>query len=298
MKRVMFALLLASGLFADFNSLAEEKAFQEEQKQKKEAYKQEYKKKFDEIVIPRINNLKAFNDRFYEKYLVKESDTQEMIDEKFKNRAKLYSAMRKDLQASQAEYKIIEKARSKICDAVNVYCDLKIAGIDRIPKEYSSVLLLSNSSFMSTEPIYGEEVEDRQRALNKDRYESYEDYLRKAYDSYTERQERAKRNEQSEAENAKKLQEYEANKKAIAAERKRVEPACQKWRANARKRVNSVGVGDRIISSNGGVYIVSGINANTFAVISPLTGGYIYLQKNTCIPQGSLQNAPSPYCYK
>lgn len=293
MKRALFALLLASGLFADFNSLAEEKAFQAEQKQKEEAQKQESKKKFEEIVIPRINNLKAFNDRFYEKYLVKKSDTQEMIDNKFKNRAKLYSELRRDLEASEAEYKILRKASDKMC--VGDYCSLDISLIKSgVPREYLDVW---GSLFMSIDPIYGEEEEDRKRAL-KDGYTSYEDYLREAYASYEERQKWVKKAQQMEAEDAKKLQGYEAREKAIAAERKRVEPACKKWRADARRRVYSLGVGDKIVSSNGVIYGVSGVNANTFTVKSPLMGTYIYLQKDTCIPQAALRNAPSPYCYQ
>jgi hypothetical protein len=216
-------------------SLAEEKALREEQKQREEAQKQAYRKKFEEVIIPRANNLKAFNNAFYEKYLVKNSDTPEMIDDKFKNRDKLYPAMIKDLEASRAEYKILTEARDKICSSIGEYCNFEINEISgrNVPKDYVYSI--------------GDDLYDK---------EDYEQYLRKAYNSYEERQQWAREAQQREAENAKKLQEDEARKKAIAAERKRVEPACKKWRAEARKKVYSMGIGDKIVSSNGAIYTI------------------------------------------
>jgi hypothetical protein len=307
-KKILFTFLVcASGLFANPNdffgvlqqiaeaasekqqasgveqksssnsrSLAEEKAFQAEQKQREEAQKQAYRKKFEEVIIPRANNLKAFNNSFYEKYVVKNSDTPEMIDSKFKNRDKLYPAMRKDLEASRAEYRILTEARDKMCPNIGEYCRFEISNIEYNGSGYV-LTSLDNITYSK---------------------EAYEEYLREAYNSYEKRQQWAKEAQQREAENAKKLQENEARRKAIAAERKRVEPACKKWRAEARKKVYSMGVGDKIVSSNGAVYTVYGVNANTFTVRNPFFDGYLYLQKDTCIPQSALRNAPSPYCYQ
>jgi uncharacterized FlaG/YvyC family protein len=316
-KKVLFIFLVcASGLFANPNdffgvlqqivdaasekqqasgveqksssnsrSLAEEKAFQAKQKQREDAQKQAYRKKFEEVIIPRANNLKAFNNAFYEKYLVKHSDTPEMIDNKFKNRDRLYPALIKDLEASNTEYKILTEARDKMCPNIGEYCNFEINKIDgrNIPEDY---IYNINGTW--------------------DDKEDYEQYLREAYNSYEARQQRIKEAQQREAENAKKLLEDEARKKAIAAERKRVEPACKKWRAEARKRVNSLGVGDIVYAvtyGSGSEYVIEAVNANTFTVHSNLPAYYqtprrYYLEKSSCIPASMKRTAPSPYCYQ
>ena len=79
-------------------------------------------------------------------------------------------------------------------------------------------------------------------------------------------------------------------------ERQRVQGACQAWRSKANKQVYSLGVGDQIVSKNGIIFIIRGVEANTFLV--QWGGNYVYLQKSECIPYLSINSAPSPYCYK
>ena len=109
--------------------------------------------------------------------------------------------------------------------------------------------------------------------------------------------------------------ENEAKNKMILAERKKVEPACKKWRAEANRKVYSLGIGDTVVYTNGGSYVIEAINTNTFTVPNPefkryvtrqklglrdvvVPSQYVYLQKKKCIPQAAIQSAPSQYCYQ
>lgn len=294
---------------ATSKSLAEEAADKKVTEQRQEEQKNEYIRQFNEKIVPRLKNLEAFNEQFYQKYLIKDVDTPEIIDEKFKNRLKISREMAKDYQASMQEYEVLRQAANKMCDI-----------------DYKNCWAVSKLSFYE----YPENIEKQyvlpphgfQDAIQNNTYlyDEYGAYLREAYQTYDVRKQQAKEAEEREAQYAKEeverkiryekeqkardialakmKKENEARSKMIAAERNRVEPACQRWRAEARKKVYSMGIGDKIVSSNGGVHIIYGVNANTFTIRNPLFDTYFYLQKDTCVPQSALRNAPSPYCYQ
>ena len=71
---------------ATSKSLAEEAAQKKATEQQEIAKQNEYIRQFNEKIVPRLKNLEISRQQFYKKYLVKNTDTLEMIDEKFKNR--------------------------------------------------------------------------------------------------------------------------------------------------------------------------------------------------------------------
>jgi len=78
--------------------LAEEVADKKATEQRQEEQKNEYIRQFNEKIVPRLKNLEAFNWQFYQKYLIKDVDTPEIIDEKFKNRLKISREMQKTIR--------------------------------------------------------------------------------------------------------------------------------------------------------------------------------------------------------
>lgn len=86
-----------------FNSLAEEAAYKKRQEEAKTTDAKQYEKELRSNLIPRIQRLRASEANFYQKYLVKQNDKQEMIDSKFKNRVQLYQDLQTDFVAMDAE---------------------------------------------------------------------------------------------------------------------------------------------------------------------------------------------------
>jgi hypothetical protein len=159
-------------------------------------------------------------------------------------------------------------------------------------KYYSDVYLLSfpNRLFLDNnqDEIFVHDlcmkVENIQNNAN-----AYEKYLKCSYFTYQRRMD----------DKAKDIQAQKEQKARLAneqKERKKVQGACQAWRAKANKGVYSLGVGDQVMSSGGGVYIIRGVNTNTFLVNSLF--GSMYLQKSDLIPYNSIKTAPSQYCYR
>lgn len=314
MKVVFFVLFVVGRLFADFNSLAEEEAYKKEQQQKEVEKKKQYTRQFNEKIVPSIKRLEVFNEQFYQKYLVKNTDTKEMIDEKFKNRVKLFQEMIRDYQASERAYKVLERHIDKMC------------GMD-----YSNCYRIDQISFYnypeSIKNNYYLETHDRWPLQRLEYQSDYELYLKSAYDTCDKRiqeakeakemeerrkqeeEERviasAKRSKENEAAQAKMQKEYEARSKEVAAERKKVEPACQKWRASLKNQVNSLGVGDKVVQRGWDAtpYTIQAVHANIFVVKYSVGNFYASklshnVKKSDCIPYDALRSAPSPYCYK
>ena len=280
---------------ATSKSLAEEAADKKAIEQRQEEQKNEYIRQFNEKIVPRLKNLEAFNEQFYQKYLIKDVDTPEIIDEKFKNRIKLFREMVKDHEAYMQEYQVLDEIANEMCRTDSSNCQRPSELRQRNSNQY-----VEWSSF-----IFGYSIEDY----------NYEAYLREAYETYDARKQHAKQEEDRKKQYAKVEAENEAKNKMILAERKKVEPACKKWRAEANRKVYSLGIGDTVVYTNGGSYVIEAINTNTFTVPNPefkryvtrqklglrdvvVPSQYVYLQKEKCIPQAAIQSAPSQYCYQ
>lgn len=124
----------------------------------------------------------------------------------------------------------------------------------------------------------------------------YEAYLKCSYYSYEDRQLQIEKKKQLALQYAQAEKEHQAKIDQERREREKVQGACQLWKVKANRSVYSLGVGDKIVSRYGGVYIIKGSYSNTFLVNA--LGYNLYLQKSECIPYSSLKNAPSPYCYR
>jgi hypothetical protein len=299
-----------------FNSLAEEAAYRERQEEKKATDAQKYEQELKNSIIPRIQRLREAEASFYQKYLVKQNDNQEMIDDKFKNRTQLYNAMQRDFAVLDAErdklYNILDNKNnifdnnknSDLGDVQNKVLKDQFKGTTwyselssifmNAQESYSDGYVLSCSNSRSLENNQDEIFVDdlRTKRENFQNANAYEKYLKCAYLTYQKRLD----------DKAKKIKDIQAQKEQKARlaneqkERKKVQGACQAWRAKANKGVYSLGVGDQVMSSGGGVYIIRGVNTNTFLVNSLF--GSMYLQKSDLIPYNSIKTAPSQYCYR
>lgn len=289
-----------------FNSLAEEEAYKKQQKQQENANTKKHEQELKDNIIPRIQNLRVSEASFYQKYLVKQNDTQEMIDNKFKNRTQLHNAMQKDFAVLDAErkelYNIFDNNRySDVLTNISQehFKDTSWASelssiFMNAPESYPDGYILSCSYRIplhsSPDEIYIEHLyTGRENFENAD---TYEKYLKCTYLTYQERLD-AKANKAKETRAQKEQQIRLANEQK---ERQKVQGACQIWRAKANKQVYSLGIGDRVTSKGSGYYVVQGVNANTLLVNT--LWGPIYLQKSDLIPYESLKTAPSQYCYR
>ncbi len=334
MKQLLLILLLIGTLFADFNSLAEEEAYKKKEQSKEEDLRKEYERQLEEKIMPRVENLKKFNRQYYEKYLVKETDTPAMIDEKFKNINNLYPQMIKDYKALVTEYRYLAHMQSDLCvkmgdeaakKSKNCLVDLaedrqknaKLTMVGFMSLGYISEHYYTRLSyFRELEDTFEGRVEyDEERvpiSTESRVLEHYRKYLRECYKSYEDRQKEAKadkerieRREQEEEQRKQGNKKYEARSKEVAAERKKVEPACQKWIASLKNQVNSLGVGDKVVQRGGYAtpYTIQAVHANIFVVKYSVGNFYASklshnVKKSDCIPYDALRSAPSPYCYK
>lgn len=92
-----------------FSSLAEESAYKKRQEEERQINKNENETKFKENAISRMKNLRAMRSNFYKKYFVKNTDTKEMIEVKFKNKAQLVQEMQNDRAILESEAKKIQQ---------------------------------------------------------------------------------------------------------------------------------------------------------------------------------------------
>lgn len=290
-------LLAENEIMPKFNSLAEEAAYKKQQvkAQPLEISNEEFQKKREEY-----NNNNA---KFYEKYAVEKLESLESIDEKYKNREKLFSELEKDNKLLQMEFDaVINMEHKKYPSFTYDYPFIQKFQIER------------DDAFEKIKKTYEYDSEwfvgpDRKR-LNLDfvtgtfDLKYYEQYLRNAYETYSLRQdEYIKKNElyaKQKIESEKRKKEKLERIKNIKEERIRVQDDCQKWLEKAHKEVYSLGVGERItIIKDGktqGSYPIKAVEENTFLI--GLFNQTLYVQKADYIPYGALEKAPSPYCYQ
>ncbi len=89
----------------------------------------------------------------------------------------------------------------------------------------------------------------------------------------------------------------ESYKSKVTIENKEKEDAkkvCKSWEEKAHQMTFSLGIGDQIVSINGGVYTILNVYQNTFLV--NIYGQNIYLQKSESIPYNEIKNSPNKYC--
>jgi len=297
-----------------FNSLAEEAAFNKQQEQlalqEQKLKFQKDEQEFKEKIMPRVQNLEAFNTQFYEKYLVKYTDTPESIDNKYKNRDQLFAEMLKDYKAlkiegdSLFEYINANENLLDLFDSKNLSFPralLYAYGGNTIPKNYLEKYIDDNLHEIGYEITTG--CKDCYEKYLKYAYSTYEDRQRLAKAQEDEKSRLAKEQKESEIQRAVWFKEQKIKQEQLQLqqqkeqkERQKVQGVCQAWRIKANRMVYSLGVGDKVVSKNGAVYIIQEANANTFLVHA--LGVPVYLQKSESIPYTALRTAPSPYCYK
>ena len=95
----------------------------------------------------------------------------------------------------------------------------------------------------------------------------------------------------------------QANEKAtIYAERNKVKSACQTWLKKSKQEVNSLGVGDHIVTmynnKAGIIYKIESVEKNTFLVWDGLMKRYNHFPKTSFIPFSAFDKSPSKYCYE
>lgn len=291
-----------------FNSLAEEAAYKKRQEDKKSTDAQKYEQELKNSIIPRIERLRTSEAGFYQKYLVRQTDKQEMIDDKFKNRTQLYNSMQKDFAILDAEreklYNILDDnkfnnlsdVQSKVLNEYfkdsNWYSALWSV-FSNVPLSYSDGYVLSCFNRGSVENNNEEiHVDLRNTRENFKSAYDYQQYLKCSYLTFQQRQDErvaeVKREQLQKNQQAKSLNEQK--------ERQKVQGACQAWRVKANRGVYSLGVGDQVMTSKGGIFVIQGVNANTFLVNTMF--GPMYLQKSDLIPYSSAKTAPSEYCYR
>ena len=259
-----------------FNSLAEEAAYKKQKQEQEEKQKLEAEQNLNKIVDAKIKKLKTMKRQFYKKYYVKDTDTPEMIDAKYKNSVQLFQDMTKDINACDDEQAQYAKIRPFGAENIETLAD-ELSYKSTIKDDSGNIYLAGDyhdSFIISTLP-------------------NYEQYLKKAYSGYDDRQKEKENNlkQAQAAEIQRKKQSQDAI--LIQKERKKVEKICNAWIAKAHKQVYSLGIGDRILH-NGVHYTIQQQNANTFLAYNPITG-QLYLQKSECFPN-PMPVAPSKYC--
>lgn len=254
-----------------FNSLAEEAAYKKKQKMLAEQQNIAEEKQYEEKEKNRKERFKVKQNAILEKYLIKKADSPDMIDNKFKNRVILFSSITKD-------YKELEQ--------LTEFGESRVSVID-VPDTYISFNLFNIA-----------ECQDQECKVEA--FKQYEQYIKFAYETYESRKEEAERKLQEVKEYNANAEKAQKNQQAKAIneqkERQKVQSACQAWRSKANKGVYSLGIGDQVMSSGGAVYVIQGVNTNTFLVNSRF--GAMYLQKSDLIPYSLAKTAPSEYCYR
>lgn len=295
-----------------FNSLIEEAAYKKQQEEAKVANSNKYKNELKNTVISRIQRLRTSESSFYQKYLVKQNDTQEVIDIKFKNKDKLFKNMQKDFATLDTEREDLLDTidRNSLNNVISEHLNEKSWN----RHELNSIFSNASESYPDGYVIECSNLEPYIEIERNKLIGSYQEYLKCAFFTYQKRQEDAKDAKANELRQAQEQQEKVKAQKELEIrvaqdkqkqqiqlvneqkERQKVQGACQAWRLKANKGVYSLGVGDQVMSRGSAVYVIQGVNANTFLVNSRL--GAMYLQKSDLIPYNSLNTAPSEYCYR
>ena len=103
-----------------FNSLAEEKAYNEQQAKLQQEAEAQKKLDIERNIMPIIHKIEAMRASVYEKYLVKNTDTLAMIDDKYKNRVQLDKEIEEDLLAYKNAIDSLKKADRDALYANNI----------------------------------------------------------------------------------------------------------------------------------------------------------------------------------
>ena len=268
-----------------FNSLAEEAAYKKRQEEERQMNDKEKERKFQENMISNMKNLRAKRTSYYDKYFVKKTDSKEMIEAKYANRTQLVKEMQNDRTILKFEAQKIDQmlrnSQYNLSEHHKVR-EFEDAFPDRI--EHSDEI---NYVFAYDDP----NTDGLARYITDEN--QYALYLKYAYNSYDTRQAALA---EAKANQIKAQKEQQAKLDNEQKERKKVQQACQVWKKQINKQVHSLGIGDQIVTKAGMIYIIRGVEANTFLINAGGVG--VYVQKSECIPYSSIRTAPSKYCYQ
>ncbi|MDD2357790.1 MAG: hypothetical protein PHX13_07755 [Thiovulaceae bacterium] len=276
-----------------FNSLADEEAYKKKQQMKEQQKTLDLEQNFKQNIIPKIEQIESLRFQFYKKYYVRDNDTLDSIDSKFKNRIQLFQEMQQDINVHDTEVKNLQKIfdnNQHDPEAKVYYANMLTAQKMTFPDTLMDGLLRS--------PLSSVKDNSGNNYLWYDAYpnfstESYVRYLKDAYSGYDNRQKEKENNLKAAQAQAKAQKDAQAQQALWLKENKKVRGICNAWIAKAHKMVYSLGVGDRI-TQHGVHLVIQRSNANTF-LVNKFIIGPVYIQKRECLPDPMLP-APSQYC--
>ncbi|WP_419677395.1 hypothetical protein ACN2EN_05775 [Aliarcobacter lanthieri] len=296
-----------------FNSLAEEEAYNKQEKEREKLETQESNLRIEERK-KEVNQYYQDRIDFFKSFLVKENESKESIDKKYQNSEKIVNEIKQNYA------KLVEKA-----DKYNIgerYNDRNSPRNRELYEALNDYLIdLPSYKFMynyQSNFIYN---------LNIDVFTTsyYQEYLKNQYATFDDRDKKRKEEElrlienekskikyqklaeeqkkKAEEEKIQKQIEIENKNKKIELERKKVQKVCADWLEKSHKEVYSLGVGELILSVRNGQigkeFQIYNVEKNTFLVGNPSTSrDNFYIYKSDSIPYNSIKNAPSEYCYK
>ncbi|OCL86158.1 hypothetical protein [Arcobacter porcinus] len=286
MKKLLLVLVFIAFSSANelpmpkFESLAEEAAYVKKQKEEQERKKQ-LNMLTEEQYYLAIDEYFSLVIRFFDKYALKKSDSLKTIDEKYKNREKLYEELQED-------GKIIKDMREKLILDSKYYSYTTTSIYKKKEKEFSSKYI--SKEYIDYLSEFGSFSFENNIIYSLPRYELY---IKACYSSYESRQsELIKQKEKIE----KQKREEEKEKK----DRAKVKKSCDKWLANAKKEVNKLGIGDNVVKMKDGkatvVFTIKSVEKNKFLLYNSFYGQF-YDDKSNYIPRYAIDSAPSVYCY-
>ncbi|OCL81985.1 MULTISPECIES: hypothetical protein [Arcobacteraceae] len=286
MKKLLLVLVFIAFSSANelpmpkFESLAEEAAYVKKQKEEQERKKQ-LNMLTEEQYYLAIDEYFSLVIRFFDKYALKKSDSLKTIDEKYKNREKLYEELQED-------GKIIKDMREKLILDSKYYSYTTTGIYKKKEKEFSSKYI--SKEYIDYLSEFGSFSFENNIIYSLPRYELY---IKACYSSYESRQsELIKQKEKIE----KQKREEEKEKK----DRAKVKKSCDKWLANAKKEVNKLGIGDNVVKMKDGkatvVFTIKSVEKNKFLLYNSFYGQF-YDDKSNYIPRYAIDSAPSAYCY-
>ena len=276
-----------------FNSLAEEEAYKKQQKVYEQQMSSDLEQNFKKNIIPKIEQIESMRFQFYKKYYVRDNDTLDSIDSKFKNRIQLFQEKQKDLKAHDTEVNNLQQIFDKNYNDPKA----KVFYINMLQEQKIKFPIIIATDTHKYDAYFLDNSGNKyvgyyDSHINYDA-ESYGDYLKDAYTGYEQRQQEI---QQVQANNTKQIQrakEAKAQQAQWEKENKKVRGICNAWIAKAHKQVYSLGVGDRI-RHNGTNYTIQEVNANTFVGYHMILK-QMYLKKSECLPE-VMPAAPSQYC--
>ncbi len=293
-----------------FNSLAEEVAYKKKLEENGDIERKKEKLEFNNL----IDELKQFKEErisFYKKFLVQNYESLDQIDARYKNSANTMNEAKK-------EYISIKSKALKFWNLnkewnLSRYIDFSLtpSGSPDYPYNFNESSKLINQElgeYLKSRPF--DLYVDLEDYLN---VKNYQNYLKEQYNSYqsrVEKKEMQKRLEEEKKQNSIKYEKEkeqrkikQANEKAtIDAERNKVKSACQTWLKKSKEEVNSLGVGDHIVTmynnKAGIIYKIESVEKNTFLVWDGLMKRYNHFPKTSFIPFSAFDKSPSKYCYE